>query len=270
MLRDLEARSLPAVRPAGLVMRRTTTARSWSPIPGRSWQYRRLLMRIPRDACPSTGSGCSTPWPACWSTCTATACSGATARWPTRCSRGTARCCRPGWSTRRPARSIRRLTDGQRQHDLDILVENVAGGLMDLAQPAGPQPDDVRRSCSSEAAERGRPLPGAVGRAARRADLLLRRPATRSRARSGGCTTSGFAVDEVDWCTPAGDEHAAAQGRGRGPPLPRQPAARPDRPGRRARARPGSCSTTCARTRPSCAADRRRTCRCAAVAPAAG
>ena len=43
------------------------------------------------------------------------------------------------------------LSDGQRQHDVDILVENVAGGLVDLAARLG-QPDEMFDALVEEAA----------------------------------------------------------------------------------------------------------------------
>ena len=40
------------------------------------------------------------------------------------------------------------LSDGQRAHDLDILVENVAGGLLDLAPGADGEPRGCPTSCA--------------------------------------------------------------------------------------------------------------------------
>src|ERR1043165_8872216 len=50
VLRDLEARSLPAVRAAGLVIRGDDSAILVTRYLERSWQYRRLLMRMPRES----------------------------------------------------------------------------------------------------------------------------------------------------------------------------------------------------------------------------
>ena len=90
-----------------------------------SWQYRRLFLRLPPDR-PRSGRGCSTRWPACSSNCTATACSGATARWRTRCSPATGRLFAAHLVDAETSEIHPTLSDGQREHDLDIIVENVA------------------------------------------------------------------------------------------------------------------------------------------------
>ena len=58
------------------------------------------------------------------------------------------------------------LSDGQRAYDLEVLVENVAFGLADLAALHG-RPDDVDDAMWAAEGVRDA-LPGAVGRAARR------------------------------------------------------------------------------------------------------
>ena len=83
-----------------------------------------------------------------------------------------------------------RLSDGQRNHDLDILVENVAGGLLDLADPAGAGPGRDFTPLFERGGERGDPVPRAVGRAARRVDLRRRRPVPDRGPDPRGCTTS--------------------------------------------------------------------------------
>ena len=124
---------------------------------------------------PRTASGCSTRWPACWSTCTATASSGATARWPTRCSRATARSCRRGWSTPRPARSTRGSATGSAS-----TTSTSWWRTSPAAWSTSPCGWSSRPRCIDAARRRGgqrrHPLPGAVGRAARRADVPVRRP----------------------------------------------------------------------------------------------
>ena len=65
------------------------------------------------------------------------------------------------------------LSDGQRAYDAEILVENVAFGLADLA--AMQDAPDPRRGDRRRGA-RPRPLPGGLGGAPRRADPAGRRP----------------------------------------------------------------------------------------------
>ena len=87
----------------------------------------------------------------CWSTSTATASTGATARWPTRCSCGTARRSRRGWSTPRRPSSTRRSATASAQLDLEIMTENVAGGLLDVAARREELPSDVHARIIDEA-----------------------------------------------------------------------------------------------------------------------
>ena len=133
VLRDLEARELPAVHPAGLVNQPyEDTAILVTRYLDRSWQYRRLLMRIPPemvrhrerllDAMASLlvdlhRNGVF------WGDC----------------SLANTLFTRDGqilqaWLVDAETSEIHpQLSDGQRRHDIDILVENVAGGLIDLA-----------------------------------------------------------------------------------------------------------------------------------------
>jgi hypothetical protein len=100
-----EVRELPAVKAAGLVHQpESGNALLVTRYLDRSWQFRRLLIRLPPNR-PPTGPGCSTPWRACSSTCTATASTGATARSANTLFSADGSGCRPGWSTPRPARS---------------------------------------------------------------------------------------------------------------------------------------------------------------------
>ena len=85
VLRELEARGAPAVKAVGLVTRTGDgSAIILTRYLSRSFQFRRLFMRLPegagryRDKLLDSMTGCS-------STSIAWACSGATARWPTRC-----------------------------------------------------------------------------------------------------------------------------------------------------------------------------------------
>lgn len=151
VLRDLERRNLPAVRPAGLVVQpQPDTAILITRYLDRSWQYRRLFMRLPLerrkhrerllDAMATLlvdlhRNGVF------WGDC----------------SLGNTLFSRDGqllqaWLVDAETSEIHpELSDGQRQHDIDILVENVAGGLMDLAVRLD-QPPEIYPTLFAEAA----------------------------------------------------------------------------------------------------------------------
>ena len=150
VLRELESMGLPAVRAAGLVRQPGA-----EPVPGavadednallvtryldRSWQYRRLFMRLPLDR-PRHRARLLDAMAGLlvdlhrngvfWGDC----------------SLANTLFSRDGqllqaWLVDAETSEIHsELTAGQRRHDLDILVENVAGGMIDLAlrleQPA--------------------------------------------------------------------------------------------------------------------------------------
>jgi hypothetical protein len=133
VLRALEIKSLPAVRPAGLVMQPfEDTAILLTRYLDRSWQYRRLLMRIPLDM-PKHRERLLDAMASLlvdlhrngvfWGDC----------------SLANTLFSRDGqvlqaWLVDAETSEIHpELSDGQRQLDLDIMVENVAGGMMDLA-----------------------------------------------------------------------------------------------------------------------------------------
>jgi hypothetical protein len=132
VLRDLEARLLPAVRAAGLVIQGDDSAILVTRYLERSWQYRRLLMRMPRES-PEYMDRLLDAMASLlvelhrngvfWGDC----------------SLANTLFSRDGqvlqaWLVDAETSEIHpRLTNGQRQYDLDILVENVAGGLLDLA-----------------------------------------------------------------------------------------------------------------------------------------
>jgi hypothetical protein len=133
VLRDLEARSLPAVRPAGLVIQPADdTAILVTRYLDRSWQYRRLMMRIPPDM-PKHRERLLDAMASLlvdlhrngvyWGDC----------------SLNNTLFSRDGqilqaWLVDAETSEIHpQLSDGQRQLDVDILVENVAGGMLDLA-----------------------------------------------------------------------------------------------------------------------------------------
>jgi hypothetical protein len=132
-LREMEERSLPAVRPAGIVVQPfADTAILATRYLDASWQYRRLLMRLPSpmrkhrerlfDAMAAllvdlhrTG--------VYWGDCSLA---------NTLFKRDGQRL--QAWLVDAETSSVHpSLSDGQRAMDLDILVENVAGGLLDLA-----------------------------------------------------------------------------------------------------------------------------------------
>jgi hypothetical protein len=141
VLRDLEARSLPSVRAAGMVIQPDDYAILVTRYLDRSWQYRRLLMRMPRDSPEHLDRLLD-------------AMAGLLVElhrngvfWGD-CSLANTLFSRDGqvlqaWLVDAETSEIHpRLSNGQRQHDLDILVENVAGGLLDLAIRMEQPPDD--------------------------------------------------------------------------------------------------------------------------------
>jgi Domain of unknown function (DUF4032)/Lipopolysaccharide kinase (Kdo/WaaP) family len=141
VLRDLEARSLPAVRAAGLVIQGDDSAILVTRYLERSWQYRRLLMRMPRDS-PEYMDRLLDAMASLlvdlhrngvfWGDC----------------SLANTLFSRDGqvlqaWLVDAETSEIHpRLTNGQRQYDLDILLENVAGGLLDVASRLDLPEDD--------------------------------------------------------------------------------------------------------------------------------
>lgn len=133
VLRDLEARSLPAVRPAGLVVQPDEgNAILVTRYLERSWQYRRLLMRIP----PEQRAHRERLLDAMASLLVDLHRNGVF--WGD-CSLANTLFSRDGqvlqaWLVDAETSEIHpQLSPGQRQHDVDILVENVAAGLYDLA-----------------------------------------------------------------------------------------------------------------------------------------
>ncbi|HLL65336.1 MAG TPA: DUF4032 domain-containing protein [Micromonosporaceae bacterium] len=141
VLRNLESRSLPAVRPAGLVIQPfDDTAILVTRYLDRSWQYRRLLMRIPPDQ-PAHRERLLDAMASLlvdlhrhgvfWGDC----------------SLANTLFSRDGqvlqaWLVDAETSEVHpELSDGQRQHDIDILVENVAGGLIDLAMRLDQDPE---------------------------------------------------------------------------------------------------------------------------------
>jgi hypothetical protein len=173
VLRDLETRALPAVRPAGLVIQpQDDNAILVTRYLQRSWQYRRLLMRIPPDqprhrerlldAMASLlvdlhRNGVF--WGDCSLANTLFSRDGQVLQaWLRRDQRD------PSAAHRRPARPRYRHPGGERR--------GWAGRPRDAAGAAA---GDVRRA-DRRGGRRRDPLPGAVGRPARRADVRVHRP----------------------------------------------------------------------------------------------
>jgi hypothetical protein len=151
VLRQLEAKGLPAVRAAGLACQpEDGNALLVTRYLDSSWQFRRLLMRLPPnrprhrarllDAMASLlvdlhRNGVY------WGDCSLA---------NTLFSRDGQRL--QAWLVDAETSEIHpELTDGQRRYDLDILVENVAGGMMDLAMMLD-RPDEIHEQLIEEAA----------------------------------------------------------------------------------------------------------------------
>lgn len=133
VLRELEVRALPAVRAAGLARQAENgNALLVTRYLDASWQFRRLLMRLPPDR-PRQRARLLDAMASLlvdlhrggvyWGDCSLA---------NTLFSRDGQRL--QAWMVDAETSEIHpQLSDGQRRHDLDILVENVAGGLLDLA-----------------------------------------------------------------------------------------------------------------------------------------
>jgi hypothetical protein len=141
VLRGLEARSLPAVRPAGLVAGpEEDTAILVSRYLERSWQYRRLLMRMRpeetthRQRLLDAMAGLLVDlhrngvfWGDCSLSNTLFTRDGQVLQ---------------AWLVDAETSEIRPgLSAGMRQNDVDILVDNVAGGMIDLAMRLDWEPE---------------------------------------------------------------------------------------------------------------------------------
>ena len=133
VLRDLERRALPAVRAAGLVIQPDgETAILLTRYLERSWQYRRLLMRLPpddpghRERLLDAMAGLLVDlhrngvfWGDCSLANTLFTRDGQVLQ---------------AWLVDAETSEIHpTLSEGQRRHDIEIMVENVAGGMIDLA-----------------------------------------------------------------------------------------------------------------------------------------
>ncbi len=150
VLRQLEDMGLPAVRPAGLVLQpEFDTAILVTRYLEGSWQYRRLFMRLPPDQPKHRARLLD-------------AMAGLLVElhrhgvfWGD-CSLANTLFSRDGqllaaWLVDAETSEVHpTLSRGQRQHDLDILVENVAEGLVDLAERLG-RPEEMHSTLIAEA-----------------------------------------------------------------------------------------------------------------------
>jgi hypothetical protein len=150
VLRRLEDMGLPAVRPAGLVLQpEFDTAILVTRYLEGSWQYRRLFMRLPPDQQRHRGRLLD-------------AMAGLLVElhrhgvfWGD-CSLANTLFSRDGqllqaWLVDAETSEVHpSLSRGQRRHDLEILVENVAEGLVDLAERLG-MPDELHGTLIAEA-----------------------------------------------------------------------------------------------------------------------
>jgi Domain of unknown function (DUF4032)/Lipopolysaccharide kinase (Kdo/WaaP) family len=195
VLRELERRSLSAVRAAGLVTQPLPdTAILVTHFLERSWQYRRLLMRVPTsmrrhrerllDAIASLLVDLHRHgifWGDCSLANTLFRRDGQELQ---------------AWLVDAETAELHPgLTDGQRELDLEIMVENITGGLLDVAAKLG-EPEDVFEQLLAEAE-------GVVTRYHLVWDLLHEEPLVglhereRVEARLRRLNEEGFAVDEV-------------------------------------------------------------------------
>ena len=205
VLRELEARGLPAVKAAGLALQHATeNALLVTRYLDGSWQFRRLLMRLPPnrplqrarllDAMANLlvdlhRNGVF------WGDCSLA---------NTLFSRDGQRL--QAWLVDAETSEIHpQLTDGQRRHDLDILVENVAGGLLDLAVMLD-RPPEIYGQLMEEAASVA-PRYNALWDVLHEQPLFTFADRREIEGRIRKLNDLGFAVDEVVLePTDAGDE----------------------------------------------------------------
>jgi hypothetical protein len=150
VLRRLEAMGLPAVRPAGLVLQpEFDTAILVTRYLEGSWQYRRLFMRLPpeepkhRERLLDAMAGLMVElhrhgvfWGDCSLANTLFSRDGQILQ---------------AWLVDAETSEVHpTLSRGQRQHDLDILVENVAMGMVDMAERLG-TPEALQDTLIAEA-----------------------------------------------------------------------------------------------------------------------
>jgi tRNA A-37 threonylcarbamoyl transferase component Bud32 len=194
-LRAMQRRGLPAVRPAGLAVRPAPEqAVLITEYLAGSWQYRRLLMRIPleerkhRARLFDAVAGLLVELHrhgVFWGDCSLA----------NTLFRRDGQVVQAYLVDAETAEVHASLTRGQREHDLDVLEENVGGGLMDLALRLE-QPEEVVDELLAEAR-------GVRDRYQGLWDVLHEEPTFSYRDRSqtatriGRLNDLGFAVDEV-------------------------------------------------------------------------
>jgi len=195
VLRELEQMGLPAVRAVGLVEHTGVDAAVLvTHYLARSWQYRRLLMRIPpeqrkpRERLLDAMTGLLVDLHrngVFWGDC----------------SLGNTLFMRDGQVLQaylvdaETSEVHERLSDGQRQHDLEILVDNVAGGLIDLAVRLE-QPAEIFDELI-EAAQSVRDRYERLWETLHRPETLGFDERMRVEAKIRALNELGFAVDEV-------------------------------------------------------------------------
>jgi hypothetical protein len=217
VLRQLETMGLPAVRPAGLVIqpeadpdefgRNEDTAILVTHYLSQSWQFRRLFMRLP----PNRPKHRARLLDAMASLLVELHRHGVF--WGD-CSLANTLFSRDGqvlqaWLVDAETSEVHpQLSDGQRQYDLDIMVENVAGGMMDMvarmteqAALAGEEPEDADPDLDETLVEEAR---GVATRYAELWDALHAEPTFNfaDRYRIEGQLRQledlGFVVDEIE------------------------------------------------------------------------
>ena len=193
-LRVMEARELAAVRASGVALQPGDDAVLVTAYLERSWQYRRLLLRLPADAAQHRGR----LFDAMASLLVDLHRNGVF--WGD-CSLANTLFSRDGQSVQawlvdaETAEFHPSLSDGQRQADLEILVENVAGGLVDVAARRG-ETGELHAPALADATsvvERYEVLWELLHRAPSVAAGASEPVASHVRALEG----AGFAVDEV-------------------------------------------------------------------------
>ena len=150
VLRQLEDMGLPAVRPAGLVLQpEFDTAILVTRYLEGSWQYRRLFMRLPPDQPRHRARLLDAMAGLLGGTASPRSLLGRLSLANTLFSRDGQLLA--AWLVDAETSEVHpTLSRGQRQHDLDILVENVAEGLVDLAERLG-RPEEMHSTLIAEA-----------------------------------------------------------------------------------------------------------------------
>jgi tRNA A-37 threonylcarbamoyl transferase component Bud32 len=152
VLARMRGMGLPAVRPAGLVVRTPEDAVLVTHYLADSWQYRRLFLRIPPNRAKHRARLLDALasllvelhrhgvfWGDCSLANTLFSRDGQTLQ---------------AWFVDAETSEIHsRLSDGQRGYDLDIMVENVAGGMLDMAARLGDPPELSEERLIAEARE---------------------------------------------------------------------------------------------------------------------